>query len=130
MTKSKAQTFRCAVEATLSVFGGKYKAIILWHLNVGGTLRYGALRDAVPHATPKMLAQQLRELVADGLVSRRLYPVVPPKTEYTLTPLERTLVPIVNAMNDWGHAYLASLGVPDPCPEDTPPQNPDDDSRP
>lgn len=118
MTKTRAKTFRCSVEATLAVFGGKYKAIILWHLNASGPLRYSALRAAVPHATPKMLAQQLRELAGDGLIHRKLYPIVPPRTEYSLTPLGQTLVPIVNAMSDWGHAYLAALGLPDPCPEE------------
>lgn len=115
MTKTRAKAFRCTVEATLAVFGGKYKAIILWHLNASGTLRYGALRDAIPQATPKMLAQQLRELAADGLIRRRLYPVVPPRTEYSLTPLGRTLVPIVSSMDAWGRMYLAHLGLPDPC---------------
>ena len=57
-------------------------------------------------------------MTADGIVSRKLYPVVPPKTEYRLTERGKTLVPIVNAMNDWGHEYFKYLGIPDPCPED------------
>lgn len=66
------------------MIGGKYKAIILWHL-MGNTLRYSELHRRMPKATDKMLAQQLRELEKDGLISRKVYPVVPPKTEYSLT---------------------------------------------
>ena len=117
MDEKKALSLHCSVEAAIAVLGGKYKAIIIWHLNVSGVMRYNELRKAIPQATPKMLSQQLKELEGDGIVKRKLYPVVPPKTEYSLTPLGRTLVPIVNAMSDWGHDYFRHLGVPDPCPE-------------
>lgn len=102
----------------MAVLGGKYKAIIIWHLNVVGIMRYNEIQKAIPQATAKMLSQQLKELVQDGIVSRKLYPVVPPRTEYALTEQGRTLVPIVNAMSDWGHDYFKYLGVPDPCPEE------------
>ena len=65
-----------------------------------------------------MLSQQLEGLESDGIIRLKLYPVVSPKTEYSLTELGKTLVPIVNAMSDWGHDYFQYLGVPDPCPED------------
>ena len=74
------KTFTCPVEATISLIGGKYKAIILWHL-VGKTLRFSELSRLVTSATPKMLTQQLRELEDDGLIHRVVYPVVPPKVE-------------------------------------------------
>ena len=77
--------FTCPVEATLRLVGGKYKAVILWHLMDAGTLRYHELHRRIPRATDKMLAQQLRELERDGLLRRAVYPVVPPKTEYSLT---------------------------------------------
>ena len=112
MDEKKALSLHCSVEAAIAVLGGKYKAIIIWHLNVSGVMRYNELRKAIPQATPKMLSQQLKEL--EG--------VVPPKTEYSLTPLGRTLVPIVNAMSDWGHDYFRHLGVPDPCPEKEDPE--------
>lgn len=118
MDKKKALTFHCSVEATMAVLGGKYKAIIIWHLNVAGIMRYSEIQKAIPQATAKMLSQQLKELVQDGIVSRKLYPVVPPRTEYALTEQGWTLVPIVNAMSDWGHDYFKYLGVPDPCPEE------------
>ena len=73
-------TDRCPVETTLDLIGGKYKALILWHLS-GRTLRFSGLRRAIPSATPKMLTQQLRELEEQDLIHREIYPVVPPKVE-------------------------------------------------
>ena len=98
-------TFTCPLEATVQLIGGKYKAIILWHL-MHGTLRYSELHRKMPHATDKMLAQQLRELERDGLIDRMVYPVVPPKTEYSLTEFGKSLTPILDAMCNWGTAYL------------------------
>lgn len=95
----------CPVEATIQLIGGKYKAVILWHL-MQGTLRYSELHRRMPKATDKMLAQQLRELEKDGLIHRTVYPVVPPKTEYSLTDFGRSLTPILDAMCDWGADYL------------------------
>ena len=99
------QTDRCPVEATLELIGGKYKALILWHLSQG-TLRYSQLRDRLPGITPKMLTQQLREMEGKNLLSRVVYPVVPPKVEYSLTELGHSLMPILVAMRDWGSEYL------------------------
>lgn len=101
----KEPCFHCPVEATLSVIGGKYKAIILWHL-IDSTLRFSELRRFLPQATPKMLTQQLRELEADGIIHREVYPVVPPKTEYSLTTYGKTLNPIVQAICDWGRDHM------------------------
>ena len=78
------QSFQCPVEATLQLIGGKYKSLILWHL-IGKTLRFNELGKLIKSATPKMLTQQLRELENDGLINRGVYPVVPPKTEYSDT---------------------------------------------
>lgn len=105
--------FTCPVEATISLIGGKYKAIILWHL-MNKTLRYSELHRLVPISTDKMLAQQLRELEKDGLINRKVYPVVPPKTEYSLTALGKTLVPILDALCDWGNEYLKQ-NISDSC---------------
>lgn len=101
----------CPVEATLHLIGGKYKAVILWHL-MQGRLRYSELHRKMPRATDKMLAQQLRELEQDGLITRTVYPVVPPRTEYALTAFGQTLFPILDAMCDWGSAYL-QRGAPE-----------------
>ena len=95
----------CPVEATLELIGGKYKALILWHLSQG-ILRFSELRQVIKGATPKMLTQQLRELESQNLIHREVYPVVPPKVEYSLTETGRSLMPILMAMRDWGTGYL------------------------
>lgn len=99
------QTYQCPVEATIRLIGGKYKAVILWHL-IDKTLRFGELRNLVPSATPKMLTQQLRELESDGLILRTVYPVVPPKVEYSLTDFGKSIIPILDVMCKWGTEYL------------------------
>lgn len=107
-------TFNCPMEATLSLIGGKYKALIMWRLT-DKTLRFSQIQRLIPQATPKMLTQQLRELETDSLIVRKVYPVVPPKTEYSLSEKGKTLVPILNAMCDWGRDYLKELNVPTCC---------------
>lgn len=102
----------CPVAATLRLIGGKYKALLLWHLS-GNTLRFGQLRRLVPEATPKMLTQQLRELEQDGLISRQVYAVVPPRVEYSLTERGQSLFPILQAMYEWGSALMEQQGQ---CP--------------
>ncbi len=101
-------TYHCPVEATLELMGGKYKALILFHL-IDSTLRFNELQKLIPQATPKMLTQQLRELEKDSLISRTVYPVVPPKVEYQLTDFGKSIIPIINAMCDWGTDYLNRL---------------------
>lgn len=103
----------CPVEATLELIGGKYKALILWHL-ADGKLRFSELRKAVSGATAKMLTQQLRELESDDLIHREVFPVIPPKVEYSLTETGRSLMPILVAMRDWGAGYLRSKDT-EPC---------------
>ena len=95
----------CPVETTLDLIGGKYKALILWHLS-NGTLRFSELRKVISGATAKMLTQQLRELESSCLIHREVYPVIPPKVEYSLTELGASLLPILVAMRDWGADYL------------------------
>ncbi|MBQ8910329.1 MAG: helix-turn-helix transcriptional regulator [Oscillospiraceae bacterium] len=104
----------CPVETTLSLIGGKYKALILWHLSQG-ILRFSELRDRIENATPKMLTQQLRELEAQQLIHRKVYPVVPPKVEYSLTELGKSLMPVLVAMRDWGADYLSSKNIEPNC---------------
>jgi DNA-binding HxlR family transcriptional regulator len=104
----------CPVVATLNIIGGKYKALILWHL-VGGTRRFGELRKLIPQTTQKMLTQQLRELEADSIITRTVYPVVPPKVEYSLTQQGESLIPVLNAMRDWGTDYMKKNGIDANC---------------
>ncbi|WFA07563.1 winged helix-turn-helix transcriptional regulator [Bacillus sp. HSf4] len=91
---------------TLSVIEGKWKLIILCHLGLKGTKRFGELRKLIPAITKKMLTTQLRDLEEDGLVHREVYPVVPPKVEYSLTKQGESLFPILKALEDWGHNYM------------------------
>ena len=103
----------CPVEATLELIGGKYKALILWHLSEN-TLRFSELQKRIPAATPKMLTQQLRELEMHQLVNRQVFPVNPPKVEYSLTDLGKSLMPVLAAMRDWGADYMRS-NMQEPC---------------
>ena len=108
------KTNECPVSATLELIGGKYKALIVWHLSEG-TLRYSELRSRISSATAKMLTQQLRELEQDALIQRKVYPVVPPKVEYSLTETGRSLMPILVAMRDWGADYMRKSTGHEPC---------------
>lgn len=99
--------YNCPVEAALSQIGGKYKAIILYHLMEQPVLRFSQLQKTIPQATAKMLTQQLRELERDGLLHRTVYPVVPPKTEYSLTERGRSLHNVIYTICDWGREYMA-----------------------
>ena len=105
---------RCPVETAIRLIGGKYKALILWKL-VDKTLRFSELQKEVPHATPKMLTQQLRELEDNGLIHRKVYPVVPPKVEYSLTPLGKSIKPVLISMYAWGADYLDKQGLSVNC---------------
>lgn len=116
MNIEKVKSYHCPVEAAMDVVGGKYKAMIVYEL-IGGTRRYHEIQKSVPQATPRMLSKQLKELEEDGVINRVLYPVVPPKTEYSLTDMGKTLVPIVEALCKWGEHYFALAGVSVPCGE-------------
>lgn len=105
--------YHCPLEATLALIGGKYKALILWHLS-GSTLRFNELSRRIADVTPKMLTQQLRELEQDRLLIRTVYPIVPPKVEYSLSDFGRSMLPVLDAMCNWGADYLQQCAVT-PC---------------
>lgn len=107
----KKDKYQCPLEVTMDIIGGKYKGVIIGHL-VNKTLRYSELKRLIPHATPKMLIQQLKELETDGIIMRKLYPVVPPKTEYSLTERGYSLVPAIVELNKWGIDFLKEQGIP------------------
>ncbi len=94
----------CGVAVSLEIIGGKWKGVILWHL-CHKTPRFSQLRRRLQGVTQKMLTQQLRELERDGLVNRKVYAEVPPRVEYSLTDLGRTLEPTLRQLCDWGRAY-------------------------
>lgn len=99
----------CAITASLDVLGGKWKVFILSQL-AQGTRRFGELKKAIPAVTQKMLTQHLRELEEAGLIARAIYPEVPPRVEYRLTPHGLTLRPVLQALNSWGREHLRFLG--------------------
>lgn len=100
----------CPIGSAIALVGGKWKLPILYSLREQ-TMRFNALKKALPGVTQKMLTQQLRELERDGLISRKVYAEVPPKVEYTLTPITKKLEPILDSMCRWGLEYRKSRGV-------------------
>lgn len=95
----------CPVESTLQVIAGKWKSVILYHLMKSGVCRFSELQRRLPDCSRRMLARQLRELEADRVIAKKIYPVVPPKTEYRLPPFGQTLTPVITAMEEWGRHY-------------------------
>lgn len=99
----------CAVEATLSLIDGKWKGVVLYHL-MSGTLRFNEIRRKLPNVTQRMLTNQLRELEADGLITRTVFAQVPPRVDYDLSERGRTLEPVILALKVWGDANMPSTG--------------------
>src|SRR5580765_7029744 len=102
------QADECSVRAALGVIGGKWKPVIARYLMLG-TKRFGELRKLMPDATQKMLTQQLREMERDGIVARKVYPQVPPKVEYSLTPYGKTLGPVMRELCKWGEKHMTKV---------------------
>ena len=102
----------CPVEAALEVIGGKWKGLALYHL-ADGPHRFSALKRLCGSVTQRTLTKQLRELEADGLLTRTVYPVVPPKVEYALTAKGEALIPILRALREWGAAHALPSSAPD-----------------
>jgi DNA-binding HxlR family transcriptional regulator len=109
-TKETEKPIFCPVEITLAVMGGKYKPLLLYHIEASGVLRFGELRQLLSSASKKMLTQQLRELEADGLIRRKVYKVVPPKVEYSLTERGKSLQPVLREMGAWGARHARYYG--------------------
>lgn len=107
----KNKEYACTFEIAMDLIGGKWKPIIIWHLGTKGTKRFSELKNLLPKITQKMLTQQLRELETDSLVERKVYPQVPPKVEYSLTDLGKSLMPILRMMCDWGEQYYEEIDV-------------------
>ena len=96
----------CPVETTLMLIGDKWKVLILRDL-MPGTKRFGELKKSIGNVSQKVLTAQLRDLEEKGLVSRKVYAEVPPRVEYSLTELGKSLSPIMDAMREWGDHYQA-----------------------
>lgn len=97
----------CPVTHCLGMIGGKWKLLILFCI-VNGVNRFGAMQRAIPTITKQMLTQQLRELEADGLISREIFPEIPPRVEYSMTVRGRSVLPVIKAMRDWGTADMSA----------------------
>lgn len=92
----------CPIENTLKLINGKWKSVIIYRLLEYGVCRFSALQKLIPGCSKRMLALQLKELEKDGIVNKKTYGTVPPKTEYSLTDFGKTLQPVVESMNQWG----------------------------
>jgi len=101
--------YACTFEFALDMVSGKWKALIIWHLSQG-TLRYGELKKRLGKITQKMLTQTLRDLEKHQLITRKVYPVVPPKVEYTITEHGTKLMPIFTLMQEWGDDVGSQIG--------------------
>lgn len=99
----------CPVETTLMMISDRWKVLIIRDL-MGGTRRFGELKKSIGNISQKVLTANLRSMEADGLLTRKVYPEVPPRVEYTLTDLGRSLRPVMDAMADWGIAYHEQMG--------------------
>ena len=110
MITIKNMDYHCSMELTLDLIGGKWKSLILWHLKES-TLRFSELKRTLPKITQKMLTQQLRELERSGLVNRFVYTQIPPKVEYSLTPIGISLLPILESLCQWGLHYAITTEV-------------------
>jgi DNA-binding HxlR family transcriptional regulator len=96
--------FYCPVDLTLSVVGGRWKGLVFWNLR-DGTKRYGELKKILVGINDKMLSQVLKELEKNGVVNRKVFDVVPPKVEYSLTKEGKKLLPVMQLMSNWGEKF-------------------------
>lgn len=102
--------FHCPLELTTGIVKGKWQCVILWHLRLG-PLRFGQLQRRLPGITQKMLSQQLTKLEQDSLITRKVYPIIPPKVEYLLTEVGNSFIPILHSMYSWGRKYSEQFGI-------------------
>jgi DNA-binding HxlR family transcriptional regulator len=105
----KNKYYDCPIEATFAVIGGKWKAISIYYL-IEQPRRFTELLNLLETVSARMLAKQLKELEADGIINRQLYPEVPPRVEYSLTDYGKTLLPVINALCVWGEDRLQKTG--------------------
>ncbi len=101
--------YACSFEFALDIVSGKWKGLVLWYLK-DEILRYGEIKKILGKITQKMLTQTLRELEKNGLITRKVYPVVPPKVEYTITENGKKLIPIFIMLQEWGDDVGVQMG--------------------
>lgn len=103
-------SYICSLGLTIDLIGGKWKLIILWYL-IDNTKRFTELRRLIPTITQKILTEQLKELEINHIISRKVYPTVPPKVEYSLTSYGKSLIPIINRLCDWTESYAEENNI-------------------
>ena len=107
---SGTRAYNCGLEAALDVIGGKWKPLVLWHLQ-SERRRFGELKRLVVGISEKVLIQQLRELEADGIIYRKAYPEIPPRVEYSLTPFGVSLKEALTPLCRWGTKHMERIGA-------------------
>jgi len=100
----KGKKYNNSIELSLDIIGGKWKIPIIWRLK-DDSKRYGELRRSLPKVTHKMLTQQLRELEQAEIITRKVFPEIPPKVEYSLTLLGKSVIPVIDLLREWGEEY-------------------------
>jgi DNA-binding HxlR family transcriptional regulator len=105
----EGKEYHCAMDVTMDYIGGKWKTVVLWYLRKDKK-RFSELRRLIPNITEKMLSLQLKGLESDGLISRKIYPEVPPKVEYYLTDFGKSLIPMLDEIAKWGRNLAQSKG--------------------
>ncbi|XMB85831.1 winged helix-turn-helix transcriptional regulator [Mycoplasmatota bacterium WC44] len=104
--KVSCSNYRCEIEVTLELIGGKWKSLLLWNLRNHEIIRFNEFRRIIPEITQKMLTQQLRTLEEDRLINRKIYNQIPPMVEYSLSEEGKKLIPILDQMDKWGKNYV------------------------
>ncbi|SMF64221.1 transcriptional regulator, HxlR family [Paenibacillus uliginis N3/975] len=105
---------KCPIEVSIEVLGGKWKPFILYYL-LNGTKRFSELQRYIPSVSPKVLTQQLRDLEEDGIIVRHVYPIVPPKVEYSLTTYGESIRPVIDILFNWGTSHLELSRIESTC---------------
>lgn len=118
MERQEERVYNIPAEATLEVIGGKWKLLILCHLNCGPSpMRTSELKKKIPNITQKMLTQQLRELEKDGIIKRTVYNQVPPKVDYEMSELGMSLKSLLDQLGEWGQKYMNQFEWKSSCSE-------------
>ena len=97
--------YNCYFELGIDIMGGKWKPIILYYIGVKNVVRYSELKRAIPNINERMLTRQLREMEADKIITRKIYPEIPPKVEYSLESIGKELIPILIELKNWSERY-------------------------
>lgn len=104
--EKRQKDFQCSIGFAMTVIGGKWRAIVLWHIIKEQGIRYGQLKKSIPNISHKILSQELKILEMDGLIERKSYATIPPRVEYSLTDRGKSLEDILTQICEWGKQYM------------------------